>query len=207
MKPLRRKRRASTPLDRERIGRAALARIEAGGLAALSMRALAADLGCEAMSLYHHVDGIEGVLDAVVDELFDTLLRSPAPGPDARRSLAAFAGAYLALAESYPHAFPLLATRLLHTPRALAAVGRVLGLLQELGLSQRAALRQARVLAAYLNGAGLALAAWRLAPGDGRRSAHAAEGDPALRPLAPEVQGPSVQADLNEGLRRLLDDI
>lgn len=205
MKPPRRKRRPAAPLDRNRIARAALARIEAGGLAALSMRALAADLGCEAMSLYHHVDGIEGVLDAVVDELFDRLLRDPPPAPGARSSLAAFADAYLALAESFPHAFPLLATRLLHTPRALAAVGRVLGLLQELGLAQRAALRQARVLAAYLNGAGLALAAWRLAPGSGRRSAQAAEGDPVLGPLAPDVRGPSVQVDLKAGLRQLLD--
>lgn len=204
MKPLRRKRRASTPLDRDRIGRAALARIEAGGLAALSMRALAADLGCEAMSLYHHVDGIEGVLDAVVDDLFDTLLRSPAPGPEARRSLAAFAGAYLALADSFPHAFPLLATRLLHTPRALAAVGRVLGLLQELGLTQRAALRQARVLAAYLNGAGLALAAWRLAPGDGPKSNQSASRDPRLVDLAGAVNLAAVRADLEAGIAQLL---
>ncbi len=206
MKSTRRRRRASVPLDRDRIARAALARIEAGGLAALSMRALATDLGCEAMSLYHHVDGIEGVLDAVVEELFGRLLQGPAPAPDARKSLAALADAYLALANSFPHAFPLLATRLLHTPRALAAVGRMLGLFQELGLTQRAALRQARVIAAYLNGAGLALAAWRLAPGGGHRSSQAAEGDPVLGPLAPEVHGQSVQADLNAGLRQLLDD-
>lgn len=207
MKSQRRKRRLSAPLDRDRIGRAALARIEAGGLAALSMRALAADLGREAMSLYHHVDGIEGVLDAAVDELFDVLLRTPAQDPDARRSLAAFADGYLALADAYPHAFPLLATRLLHTPRALAAVGRVLGLLQELGLGQRAALRQARILAAYLNGAGLALSAWRLTPDGGRRSAQAAGGDAMLEALAPEVRLQAVRTDLQAGLKRLLAEL
>ncbi len=207
MRPGRRQRKATTGLSRERIARAALARIEAGGLADLSLRRLAADLGCEAMSLYHHVDGIEGVLDAVVDELFDSLLRSTEPGPDPRKALAAFADAYLALAAKYPNAFPLVATRLLHTPRALAAVGRVLGLLQALGLTQRAALRQARVLAAYLNGAGLALAAWRLAPANGRRSAQAAENDPVLGPLMPEVNSQAVHADLKSGLRRLLDDL
>lgn len=204
MKPSRRKRRAPAPLDRSRIGRAALARIEAGGLAALSMRALAADLGREAMSLYHHVDGIEGVLDAVVDELFDVLLRTPASGTDARRSLAAFCDAYLALADSYPHAFPLVATRLLHTPRALAAVGRVLGLLQELGLGQRAALRQARILAAYLNGAGLALAAWRLAPGGGPKSNQSASRDARLVDLAGAVNLAAVRADLEAGIAQLL---
>jgi len=207
MKRERRQRKATTGLSRERIARAALARIEAGGPADLSMRRLAADLGCEAMSLYHHVDGIEGVLDAVVDELFDSLLRAAESGADPRRSLAAFADAYLALAEKSPNAFPLVATRLLHTPRALAAVGRVLGLLQALGLTQRAALRQARVLAAYLNGAGLALAAWRLEPGGGRRSAQAAESDPVLGPLMPEVNSQAVHADLKSGLKRLLDDL
>lgn len=207
MKRDRRQRKATAGLSRERIAQAALARIEAGGLADLSLRRLAADLGCEAMSLYHHVDGIEGVLDAVVDELFDSLLRTAESGSDARRTLAAFADAYLALAEKSPNAFPLVATRLLHTPRALAAVGRVLGLLQTLGLTQRAALRQARVLAAYLNGAGLALAAWRLAPADGRRSAQAAGNDPVLGPLVPEVNSQAVHADLKSGLRRLLDDL
>lgn len=204
MKPPRRKRRPTAPLDRDRIARAALARIEAGGLAALSMRALAADLGCEAMSLYHHVDGIDGVLDAVVDALFDRLLRDASPAPDARQSLARFAGAYLALAESFPHAFPLLATRLLHTPRALAAVGRVLGLLQQLGLARHAALRQARILAAYLNGAGLALAAWRLTPGGGHRSALAASREPQLADLAGAVNPDTVRADLEAGLAKLL---
>jgi AcrR family transcriptional regulator len=207
MKRDRRQRKATAALSRERIARAALARIEAGGPAGLSMRRLAADLGCEAMSLYHHVNGIEGVLDAVVDELLDSLLRTVVAGDDPRKSLAAFADAYLALAEKSPNAFPLVATRLLHTPRALAAVGRVLGLLQSLGLTQRAALRQARVLAAYLNGAGLALAAWRLAPGGGRRSAQAAEGDPVLASMMPEVNSQAVHADLKSGLKRLLDDL
>jgi Ser/Thr protein kinase RdoA (MazF antagonist) len=95
----------------------------------------------------------------------------------------------------------------LHTPRALAAVGRVLGLLQALGLSQRAALRQARVLAAYMNGAGLALAAWRLDPADGRRSALATESDQVLGPLVPEINSQAVHADLKSGLRHLLDDL
>ena len=207
MKTSRRPRKITAALSRDRIARAALARIAAGGVSGLSMRRLAADLGCEAMSLYHHVDGIEGVLDTVVDELFDSLLRTAVSGADPRKSLASFADAYLALAETYPNAFPLVATRLLHTPRALAAVGRVLGLLQALGLTQRAALRQARVLAAYLNGAGLALAAWRLARPAGAGAHKLLTRDPVLGPLMPEVNSRAVHADLKAGLRRLLDDL
>ncbi len=79
------------------------------------------------------------------------------------------------------------------------------GCFTALGLTPRAALRQARVLAAYLNGAGLALAAWRLAARRRARSAQAAEGDPVLGPLMPEVNSQAVHADLKSGLRRLLD--
>lgn len=207
MKNRNRQRPAPQSLDRERIAKAALARIESGGLAAFSLRKLAGDLGCEAMSLYHHVDGIEGVLDAVVDRMFGSILEAGAPGPDPRKSLESFANAYLASAGACPNAFPLLATRLLHTPRALAAVGHAIGLLRELGLGQRAALGQARVLAAYLNGAGLAIAAWRLAPGGGARSARAAAGSAALAPLSRDVIAAAVQDDLQAGLRKLLDAI
>lgn len=202
------KRRQAVPgLDRDRIARAALARIDAGGLASLSMRALAADLGCEAMSLYHHVDGVDGVHDGVVDRLFDAILRGAAAGEAPRKSLGALAAAYLAVAEAHPRAFPLLATRLLHTPRAIAAVGRTLELLRALGHEPQAARRQARILAAYLNGAGLALAAWKLAPDGGRRSARAAEKRADLAPLRDAVRGDSVRADLEAGLARLLDGL
>ncbi len=173
-------------------------------MASLSMRTLAADLGREAMSLYHHVDGIEGVLDAVVDRLLDPIAAAVSPGSDPRQSLEALAAAYLAQAEACPNAFPLLATRLLHTPKAVAVVGNVLGLLRASGLGPREALRRARILAAYLNGAGLALAAWRLAPVGGKTSAQAASRDPDLGPLAGAVNAAAVRADLEAGLARLL---
>jgi len=203
------KRRRSPPrtLDRERIAEAALARIESGGLAAFSLRKVASDLGCEAMSLYHHVAGLDGVLDAVVDRMFGSILEAALPGPDPRNSLESFANAYLASAEAFPHAFPLLATRLLHTPRALAAVGHAIGLLRELGLGSRAALGQARILAAYLNGAGLAIAAWRLAPGGGARTARAAAGSAVLASVSRDVNAAAVRDDLQAGLRKLLDAI
>jgi len=207
VKTTKRQRPAPRPLDRERIAEAALARIESGRLAAFSLRKLAGDLDCEAMSLYHHVAGLDGVLDAVVDRMFGSMLEAAVPGPDPRKSLESFANAYLASAEACPNAFPLLATRLLHTPRALAAVGHAIGLLRELGLGPRAALAQARILAAYLNGAGLAIAAWRLAPGGGARSTRATAGSAALAPLSRDVNAAAVRDDLQAGLRKLLDAI
>ncbi|MEO7421146.1 MAG: TetR family transcriptional regulator [Ornithinibacter sp.] len=60
-------------LSRERVVSEALELADAKGLAALSMRALAARLGVEAMSLYHHVAGKEALLDAMVDQVFSEL--------------------------------------------------------------------------------------------------------------------------------------
>ena len=56
-----------SPLTRERVLRTALAMVDKGGLEALSMRKLAAELGVEAMSLYNHVDNKDDVLDGILD--------------------------------------------------------------------------------------------------------------------------------------------
>lgn len=57
------------PLTRERILEAAMALADADGLDALTMRRLAADLGVEAMSLYHHVPNKDALLDGIVDAI------------------------------------------------------------------------------------------------------------------------------------------
>jgi AcrR family transcriptional regulator len=167
------------------------------------MRALAAKLGCEAMSLYHHVAGIEGVLDAVVDRMLESLLAEQSGKSGPRAALEAFARSYLSMAETYPQAFPLVATRLWRTPNALAAAGCAIAWLRELGLTPRAALRNARVLGAYLNGAGLALAAW--ATDDGQRDQAAAD-NAELASLAAARDATNVRADLVAGLKQLLDN-
>lgn len=56
-------------LSRERVLTAALARADAEGIAGVTMRRLATDLGVEAMSLYHHVPGKEAMLDGLVEAL------------------------------------------------------------------------------------------------------------------------------------------
>ena len=65
------------PLSRERVLAAAVALADAEGLSAVTMRRLAASLGVEAMSLYHHLPGKDGLLDGlvatVVDEVGDAV--------------------------------------------------------------------------------------------------------------------------------------
>ncbi len=57
-------------LSRDRIAAKALELIDAHGLAGLSMRKLGAELGVEAMSLYHYVTNKADLLDAVLDLLY-----------------------------------------------------------------------------------------------------------------------------------------
>jgi AcrR family transcriptional regulator len=56
-----------TPLSRDRLLAAAVALADSDGLQAVTMRRLAADLGVEAMSLYHHLPGKDGLLDGLVE--------------------------------------------------------------------------------------------------------------------------------------------
>jgi AcrR family transcriptional regulator len=69
----------SRPLTRDAVIAQAVALADESGVASLSMRALAARLGVEAMSLYHHVAGKDALLDAMVDSVFAEI-RSPRPG-------------------------------------------------------------------------------------------------------------------------------
>src|SRR4026209_2472267 len=62
-----------TPLNRERVLRAAVALADEAGIESLSMRRLGQELGVEAMSLYNHVankdDLLNGITDLVLREI------------------------------------------------------------------------------------------------------------------------------------------
>lgn len=49
--------------------RAARFLADSSGLSAISMRRVAAALGVEAMSLYHHLPGKEGLLDGLAEQV------------------------------------------------------------------------------------------------------------------------------------------
>ena len=64
---------ARTPLTRERVLRAAVAYADEHGIEELSMRKLGAELGVEAMSLYHHVKNKDEILDGMVDVIVEEI--------------------------------------------------------------------------------------------------------------------------------------
>jgi AcrR family transcriptional regulator len=57
------------PLSRDRVLAAAVTLADTEGLSAVTMRRLAATLGVEAMSLYHHLPGKDGLLDGLVENV------------------------------------------------------------------------------------------------------------------------------------------
>lgn len=98
------------PLTRAGILAAALDVIDADGLDALSMRNLAARLGVQAMSLYHHVADKAALLDGI-HELLITSMDIDVEALSWDDALRRLAASYRAVALTHPHAFILLATR------------------------------------------------------------------------------------------------
>src|SRR5438034_8475951 len=94
-------------LSRERIVTTALALIDAEGLAALSTRRLAAELGVSGPSLYNHFTTKDELLDAVADTIIAQVdVSALATGTDWRTGLLDWARSYRAALAAHPHIVP-----------------------------------------------------------------------------------------------------
>jgi AcrR family transcriptional regulator len=147
------------PLDRTRIVSAALDLIDRGGLDAFTTRKLGAELGVEAMAIYHHFPNKAALLDAVAEHL---LLLAPVPSRGRKnwqQWMRAQARSYYGLAKMHPNAFALLAARRFNTPEALAWFERILGVFREAGFDAKHAARAFRAIGAVAGGCGMAYCA------------------------------------------------
>ena len=125
-----------TPLTRAHILEAALALLDAEGLAALSMRKVAAVVGVEAMSLYNHVADKQDLLNGLTDLVLTRItLPDPARPWDARLEAIAV-GLYEALI-AHPALVAILASEQGRPtdPRVLQGMDSILAALAESGLS------------------------------------------------------------------------
>lgn len=108
------------PLSVQRIARAALNLLDAGGLHAVTMRAVADRLDVEAMSLYRYVTNRDRMLDAVIDMVVDELADDPdvelEPSGPWADWLAAMARGVRRFGRAHPRAFPLIATHPVEVP-------------------------------------------------------------------------------------------
>ena len=138
MKPASDDPRADVPsrrrrLTRPEIERAALAIVDAEGLAALTMRRLGAELGVEGMAIYHHVPSKSVLLDRVVTRVVDEVRFEPRPGEPWRSILADFGRAYRSALLAHPRAMSLVATRPVDPETGLRLVTPVLEPLRDAG--------------------------------------------------------------------------
>ena len=74
------------PLNLERTLQVALTIADDEGMEAVTMRRLARELGVEAASLYHHVNGKNQILDGLVDVVAAEIERPSPPRTGGRRS-------------------------------------------------------------------------------------------------------------------------
>jgi len=145
---------AREPLSRERVVEAALAVIDRAGIQGCSMRAVAGELGVEAMSLYHHVPGgkdemLDGVVAMVQGEFVDALGTSG----DWREDMGGFARAYRSALTTHPNLVALIAARPSVAYRSSTTlVGNLFDAMEDAGFSRQDALRAVRVVSRWTIG-------------------------------------------------------
>lgn len=139
------------PLSRERVVTAAMALADDKGAAGVTMRAIAARLGVEAMSLYNHVAGREDILDGMVDAVFGEidLPTSTAGWKEAMRARAVSSRTVL---RRHPWAVGLMDSRSQPGPATLRHHDAVLGVLRAGGFSVVMAAHAFSVIDSYLYG-------------------------------------------------------
>nr|WP_272924047.1 TetR/AcrR family transcriptional regulator C-terminal domain-containing protein [Streptomyces sp. SID3343] len=141
-------------MSRAQVLDAALAVADRDGVAKLSMRRIGAELGVEAMTLYHYVPN----KDAVLDGLVERIVESVAPQPTGSRSgwLRDFAFAFRAELLRHPAIVSLVATRPVATPAALASVERAVAALAAEGLAPLRAFQLLNAVTTFVIGHTLA---------------------------------------------------
>jgi AcrR family transcriptional regulator len=123
-----------TPLSRDRVLRTAVAVADRGGLHALTIRSLAAELGVKPMTVYHHVAGKEDILDGIVDLVFAEI-DLPEPGGDWRTQISRRAASARRVLTRHPWAIALLESRSSPGPATLRHHDATIGTLRAAGFS------------------------------------------------------------------------
>ncbi|MFE1318591.1 TetR/AcrR family transcriptional regulator [Kitasatospora phosalacinea] len=213
---------AQTPsraLTRECIAAAALRVLEREGLAGLSMRKVAAEVGAQAASLYWHVRNKEEILDLLGDAVIADAELPPRTG-DWREEYLEYGRRYRALLLAKRDAAKVVAGRLSTGPRVLAVLEDQLDRLRAAGFTDADAAMASYLLSAYVQGFVLQeqspLSAAEAA-GAGRGQAARAAGDvfralpaedyPNLVALADDLVDPDMDTRFEFGLQRIADGL
>jgi len=201
---------APRKFTRERLQATALSIVDERGLAGLTMRSLAAELGTGAMTIYNYVDGRIG-LEALVTEavMAQSTWEEPESG-DWRDAVAAVAEGVLLTVRDHPNAIPLMLARGALHESALTPSEAMLAALHRGGYRGTDLLVAFRVVSGYVSGfAQVELAAPRSGPEPAQESEpDATAPDPERFPRLAEIGAAAAESDalarFRAGLRIIL---
>ncbi|MFF3226668.1 TetR/AcrR family transcriptional regulator [Nocardia suismassiliense] len=142
---------APKKFSRDQLQTAALALVDEHGLAGLTMRNLAAELGTGAMTIYNYVNGREEL-----EELLAAAVMSQAQWAETDggwdTQVAAIAEGMWRAVRAHPHAIPLILTRRSFDLSTLAPAEALLQALSRTGRSGRELLVAFRAVSGYITG-------------------------------------------------------
>ncbi|MFE7165782.1 TetR/AcrR family transcriptional regulator [Streptomyces sp. NPDC057616] len=126
--------RPRTPLlDRERITTTALELVDEQG--DFSVPQIAKRLGAQTGSVYHHVDGRDGIVELLRERVADSIDPGTLDVAPWDAGLEGWARSYRAAFAAHPRAIPLLMTSPVRAPRVLEQYERAVNLLLDAGFA------------------------------------------------------------------------
>lgn len=188
-------------LTRDAILVAALRIIDESGLEACTMRAVAAELGVEAMSLYWHVPGKEALLDGVVELILREVEAEQADAASWQDAFRVFGRTFRGVLLRHPNAVQLLVSRALGAySAASASAARALALLGAAGFDRATSVRAVRSMVRFVVGSTLLEFGAAQAPPAPRAA-------PELADLVEALHSEDPDALLTFGLETMIDGL
>ncbi|WP_019630037.1 TetR/AcrR family transcriptional regulator [Actinomadura atramentaria] len=142
-------------LTRDRVVRAAVDLIERDGTRALSMRAVAAELGVAVMSLYNHVPNKAALLEGVAEHVVAGMDLTGDPAEHWTDRARALARAFRKTAHDYPRCMTIVLTHKVDGTVGLRMAESAFAIAHDAGFDAPTAVRITRALMAYTLGAQL----------------------------------------------------
>jgi AcrR family transcriptional regulator len=146
------------------VGRAALAIADAGGLSALSMRALGQQLGVAAMAVYRYVPGKEALLELLLEAAYSELPDERAAGQPWQVRLRTVATDAWTLYGAHPWMLQISVQRPSLGPHAIRKYERELSALADTGLSDLEMDLAVAAVSDFVRGCARGAAEARIAP-------------------------------------------
>ncbi|WP_418155380.1 TetR/AcrR family transcriptional regulator [Actinoalloteichus caeruleus] len=201
-------------LTRERIAETAIGMADAGGLAAVSMRAVATRLGFTAMSLYRHVPSRDDLVDVMVDRAYGELSLFYDLAGGWRARLEARARQDWDFYHRHPWVLEISTHRAVPGPNMLAAHEAALDVLLATGLPEDELVNLAQAVDGYVRGSARLSVEGAGTWEDGWRSAGSPfwrrfdlTNHPSLAKVAAAGASPEPRSAFELGLARLLDGV